>query len=174
MWKDIAGYEGLYRVNEDGQVYSVRRKMIIKPNVNTNGYCQYSLQKNGRRRLFLGHRLVAEAFIENPHGYPIINHKNENKTDNRIANLEWCTYSYNVTYGSAFERLRNKAFWEKGVIASQKRVLQIFNGNVICEYSSISEAHRATGINISNISQCCMGKRKSAGKYNWKFKEKET
>lgn len=171
MWKDVRGYEGRYKVSDDGRIFSEISQKELKPNLLKSGYFQFSLSKNGKRQLFLGHRIVAETFISNPENLPIINHKNEDKTDNRAENLEWCTYSYNMTYGKMKEIFKRRSHWEKGAIASRKPVEQIKNNLIIHVYSSITEAHEKTGINISNISQCCKGNRKTAGNYEWRFKE---
>lgn len=174
MWKDVNGYSGLYKVNENGDIFSIRAGKNLKPNLLRSGYYQYSLRKDGKRKLMLGHRVVAEAFVDNPDGYPIINHKNEIKTDNRADNLEWCTISYNQKYGTLPERRRKSGAWKKGVEVSKKAVTQINRGVIIETFESISEASRKTGINLSNISQCCKGNRKAAGGYSWIFEEVKT
>ena len=174
MWKDVNGYSGLYKVNENGDIFSIRARKNLKPNLLRSGYYQYTLNKDGKRKLMLGHRVVAEAFIDNPDGYPMINHKNEIKTDNRADNLEWCTNSYNQKYGSLPKRRRKSGAWKKGVEATKKAVAQMNRGVIIETFESISEASRKTGINLSNISQCCKGNRETAGGYSWIFEEVRT
>lgn len=121
FWKDIEGYEGLYQVSNLGRVRSLDRvvyqiqkggkltpmmykgqilKMIHKP----TGYVFCSLSKDNIQETKLVHRLVAEAFIPNPNNYPCVNHKDENKLNNVVENLEWCTHRYNVNYGTSRER----------------------------------------------------------------------
>lgn len=172
--RPISGYEGLYSVDTDGNIYSDRRGIILKSN-NVGGYRQYSLQKNGKRKLLLGHVIVAKTFIPNPNDYPIVNHKDENKSNNNVKNLEWCTHSYNTNYGTCPEKMR-KSHTLAGAIAVMRSVVQINgNGIVINEFESISEASRQTGVNLSCIAACCKGYkfRHTAGGYVWKFKEEE-
>lgn len=98
MWKDIEGYEGSYAVNELGQVWSYRKEDIKAQGINTSGYPVVGLYKNNIRTMYTVHRLVAKAFIPNPDNLPQINHKDEDKTNNNVDNLEWCTAEYNVRY----------------------------------------------------------------------------
>lgn len=102
VFKPVQGYEGLYYITEDGRVYSSIQNKWLKPCVNTNGYPIVNLQ--GQKKLI--HRLIAESFIPNPDNLPIVNHKDENKLNFSIDNLEWCTYEYNNNYGTAKERAR--------------------------------------------------------------------
>ena len=111
IWRDIPEYEGLYQVSNMGQVKSLNRyvrgnsnsKMfkkgiLLKFSSDKDGYLTVGLHKDKKQKLMKIHRLVALAFLENPENLPCINHKNEIKTDNRVENLEWCTYQYNATY----------------------------------------------------------------------------
>ena len=95
LWKDIKGYEGLYKITSLGDVYSVTRKKFIYQSIDRYGYKQCLLYNNGKHKTKKVHRLVAEAFIENIDNKPQINHKDGNRTNNRIDNLEWCTNSEN-------------------------------------------------------------------------------
>ena len=111
-WRDIKGYEGLYQVSNYGRVRSVARIVTWKNNQiksyksrimkirQKNGYCTVSLYKNFNSKDIRVHRLVGEAFIPNPDNLPFINHIDENKQNNRVENLEWCTRQYNNNYGS--------------------------------------------------------------------------
>lgn len=111
IWKDIKGYEGYYQVSNYGRVKSSPR-IIVRGDINqpiktrirksfiTMGYLKLGLSKKGKTENVFVHRLVAEAFIPNPNNYPQVNHKNENKTDNRVENLEWCDSRYNNNFGS--------------------------------------------------------------------------
>ncbi len=169
IWKPIKGYEGLYLISNMGNVYSFYKNIILKPNKITNGYYQVKLFNNGKYKCFLVHKLVAEAFIPNPNNYPIINHKDEIKTNNKVNNLEWCTDKYNNNYGTKKERL-SKNHSLAGAIATKKNIIQYTKEmEEIKRYESITDASKKTKINISNISMCCLGKRKSAGGYVWKF-----
>lgn len=174
--KDIENYEGLYQISSFGKVFSVKRQKFLKPRKNNKGYLSISLCKDGKAKNCLVHRLVAQAFIENPLHLPIINHKDENPLNNRVENLEYCDYSYNNTYGTRTERMLQhpnyKASREK-CGNPIKLVLQFTKqGEFVAEYPSAHEASRKTKIAQSNISQCCLGKRyKSCGGFVWRFKE---
>ena len=111
IWKDIKGYEGLYQISNFGNVkrlqheehncrqgHRVLKERLKNPSFDKKGYLQVSLSKNNKRITRRVHRLVAEVFISNPNEYPMINHKDENKTNNNVNNLEWCDARYNVNY----------------------------------------------------------------------------
>lgn len=106
-WKDINGYENSYQVSDLGNVRSVNRVCngrhlngkLMKPVMDEDGYLKVHLSKNGKATYYFVHRIVAENFIENPNGLKEINHKDENKTNNRVDNLEWCSTKYNINYG---------------------------------------------------------------------------
>lgn len=98
MIKDIPGYEGLYGIDEMGNVWSHRNNLILKPYVNTGGYLKVNLCNNGKMEHKYIHRLVAEVFIENPMNYGVVNHINADPQDNRASNLEWCDQRYNIRY----------------------------------------------------------------------------
>lgn len=122
--KPIKGYEGHYEVDQFGRVYSVDRIVHVNDNgreydkplkgkrmkqsVHTKGYKTVPLTKDGKTTTHYVHRLVAEAFIPNPSNLPFINHKDEDKTNNFVENLEWCTEQYNATYGKAREKQAKK------------------------------------------------------------------
>ena len=166
IWKDIKGYEGLYQVSNYGRVKSFTRNTIrthiLKCNVKKNGYIYITLYNNGYKYYRL-HRLVAETFIPNPNNYPCINHKDENKQNNKIDNLEWCTWKYNANYGTRNQRVINKHI---------KKVCQYdLNENCIKIWDSLSSIGEELGYCISHISQCCNGKRYTAHKYIWKYME---
>ena len=177
VWKDIEGYEN-YQVSNYGRVRSLDRwvidkgsvrfikGIIKKPNTINGGYLQVPLWKNGKGKSYLVHRLVAEAFLDNPDNYKEINHKNEVKTDNRAENLEYCDRKYNVNYGTrnkvALEKLRNGKL--------SKKVYQYsLDGEFLAEYPSAHEVERQLGFAFQNISKCCLGKRKTAYGYVWKY-----
>lgn len=166
MWRNINGYEGIYQVNEKGEVKNVISGTLRKPQKRANGYLFVALYKNGVPSCKSIHRLVAEAFIENEEGYPIVNHKDENKVNNNVSNLEWCTYSYNSTYKNA----------HKGAEESHKKpVVQMGeNGEELAVYDSVTSAAYAIGVGKNarpNISSVCLGKHERAYGYKWKFKE---
>lgn len=122
IWKDIPEYEGLYQISNYGEVLRLqsydsrghlRNSKIRKPRITKDGYMQVGLHKNGKETKFLIHKLVALSFLPNPYNYEEINHKDENKSNNYVSNLEWCSHKYNVNYGSAQER-RVKTRRERG------------------------------------------------------------
>lgn len=145
-----------------GNVKSINKNIILKPEIRRDYYSVQLYNETRKAKHFQIHRLVANAFIENPMNYRYVNHKNENKLDNNVSNLEWCTASYNSNYGTAIFRAVDKKRIE--IIQYDK------NLNFINEFYSISEAERITGIPNSNIVNCCKGKRKTAGGYIWKYK----
>lgn len=122
IWRSIEGYEGLYEISNLGRVKSLSRyhwngvgwwkskDRILVPRTSKDKYHYMSVQlvKDGKKRNTYIHRLVAESFIPNIKNYPMVNHKNENKHDNTVQNLEWCDGVYNSTYGSMKEVNKNK------------------------------------------------------------------
>ena len=156
--KDVVGYEGLYVVSNQGNIYSLnynRTGKVVKlsPRINRWGYLQVCIYKNGEVKQCLIHRLVAEAFIPNPLGLPQVNHIDEDKTNNQAENLEWCTCQYNNEYSQA------------------KQVEQYdLNGNLIATWKSVMEIQRQLGFFKSNISNCCLGKRQTAYGFIWRYK----
>ena len=186
VFVDVVGYENLYQVSNYGRVYSLISGKFLKPCKERNGYLYISLHKNKKTKKYFVHKIVATAFIENPLQLPQVNHISEDKSDNRIENLEWCSASYNCNYGTRTARIipktlahpNYKATREKcGKAATEKCskiVLQFTkDGKFINEFPSVREAERQTSIAHSHISSCCRGKLKSAGKYLWRFKEEE-
>lgn len=167
IWRDIVGYKGQYQVSNLGRVKSlyinnydintktfkkIERERILKPHDNKKGYLIVKLNKKSCKV----HRLVAEAFIPNPNNLPQVNHKDENKENNRASNLEFCTNKYNARYSHS------------------KPVLQYdLEGNFIKEWSCIKEAHETLNISDSKISFCCKHKKynNTAGGFRWEYKK---
>lgn len=166
VWKDIPNYEGLYQINNFGNIkslYNYRGKNnILKPRIK-RGYYTIGLRKDGKRKWIGIHRLLADTFIPNPNNYPVVNHKDENKLNNNLDNLEWCTVSYNNSYGTRLERVKSKV---------AKTIMQYdLKGNFIKEYTSLMDASRELKFSAANISNCANGKFKQANGYIWKYKK---
>ena len=165
IWRDVAGYEGLYKVSNFGNVMSLKHKKpkLLKPYNNGKGYLLVDLRNNNKPRKTISvHRIVAQAFLPNPNNLPQVNHKDENKKNNRVSNLEFCDAKFNINYGTCIERIAK---------ALSKSVFQFDkNGKFISEYPSAMDAERKTGIYNGHIGQVCNGIRKSAGNFVWKYK----
>ena len=158
--KDIKGYEGLYAITSCGKVWSYRNKKFLTPGVNNTGYLYVNLWKDNEKKNYLIHRLVADAYIPNTENLPEINHKDENKTNNCLQNLEWCDASYNTNYGTRNEKVSN---------SRKKPILQYdLGGNFIREWPSATDVGREVQSNICN---CLKGKLKSAYGFKWVYKE---
>ena len=166
VWRDIEGYEGLYQVSDQGRVKSLGRKWskserTLKPVVRHDGYVVVNLYSGGERKMFKVHRLVCEAFHENPDNKPQVNHINEDKADNRACNLEWATARENSNFGTRTERLGK---------AQSKPVAQYAqDGELIKIWPSAREAERQTGFGHGYICQSANGKRKQAYGFIWKY-----
>lgn len=168
--KDAPGYEGLYLVSSDGDVYSLPKtvrgaweqhrsgKKLKKGRRGRRGQPQYEFviltNREGKPKKESVHRLIAKAFIENPNNFPEVNHKDENSLNNRVENLEWCSRQYNVEYSKA------KAIEQYTV-----------DGDKIAEYKSIKYASDITGISRTAINNCLTGWSMKAGGYIWRYKE---
>ena len=172
----IKGFES-YRAFRDGRIFSAKTNSILQPGKNNSGYSMVMLYKNdGKRYNKLVHRIIAETFIPNENNFPCVNHKDENKANNDIDNLEWCTYEYNNNYGTSRERMSKKMKGRKNPKQSERCMKQFghkveqwsLDGELLNKFCSMREAGRATGICSHSISGCCNGKRKTAGGYVWK------
>lgn len=187
IWKPVVEYEGLYEVSNLGNVYSYKSNRNLKQSKDSNGYIRINLYKDSKPIGILVHRLVAEAFISNPNNYPIINHKDENPSNNHVENLEWCTYEYNNNYGTRNKRISeankgvNSPYYGKKLSKEtrykmKKNHINVSGANnprakqIICVttgeiFDYIRSAENKYKICRSDISKCCKGKLKSAGKH---------
>ena len=168
IWKDVAGYDGLYQVSSFGNVKNIKTGRILRPCVHRTGYISAMLYKNGKPKRHNIHRLVAIAFIENEHNYPCVNHIDENKANNCIENLEWCTADYNMKHGTMSDRLsKNRGHDSRR--AGRKVVQMDTRGRVIKVWASISQASKETGTAKTSIQECCNGIHKTANQYIWTY-----
>ena len=165
-WKDIKGYEGLYQVSNKGQVKSTHNDIILKPAMNNHGYYWVDLLNHGIRKADTIHRLVAQAFISNPNNYPQVNHKDENKSNNRVDNLEWCTAQYNHDYGT-----RNERAIKHMAEAISIPVVQLDNNHKLIKVWKSASSVNIQGIEHQHISECCSGKIITYKNYYWLYKK---
>lgn len=174
-WRTITDYPE-YMVSNLGNVKSLNynrtgKEKILKQAINNYGYCCVTLCKEGKIKYYTTHRLVANAFLDNPNNYPCINHKDENKQNNCASNLEYCTADYNNNYGTHNEKI-SKALKGKPKLHLQKSILQLSKeGLFIKEFSSITQANNELNINCGHIGSCCRGERKTCGGYKWMYLE---
>ena len=186
-WRPIEGFEGLYEVSNIGNVRSLNYRhtggaKILRPGGN-KGYLNINLWKNGKRYIKTVHRLVANAFIPNPENKPQVNHIDGDKTNNRVNNLEWVTnrenqlHAYNIGLHVTTEESRKKlSEARKGEKNPKAKQVICITTREVFDY--MAEGAKKYNVNAGNISDCCRGKRKSAGKHpvtgeklKWQFKE---
>lgn len=176
VWKAVVGYEGFYEVSNMGRVRSldhITSNRLFKGKIMTQSnkleqnnrhsfpYKSVKLTKNGKGKMRLVHRLVAEAFIPNRDNLPFINHKDENPSNNNVDNLEWCTPKYNVSYGGLPQYLSE---------VNGREVMQFsLKGEFITKYNSLQKAQQSTNIDASNIMRACRGEQRHAGGFKWRF-----
>ena len=178
IWKDIPNYEGFYQISNLGNVRSVDRIVnagiknnnkvvkkgkILNPVKDKDGYLKVSLSKNNIRKNYFVHRLVGKVFISNNKNLKQINHKDENKENNCVSNLEWCDNKYNQNYGTRKMRIAKSL---------SKPIIQYdLKGNYIKKWESATKAEENLNICRANIWKCCVGERNHAGGYKWQYIE---
>lgn len=163
VWKDIEGYKGIYQVSTYGRVKNYRTNKVLKLTQTAYGYLQVTLCKDGKQKVYKVHRLVAQAFIPNPQNKPQVNHIDEDKENNYVENLEWCTSKENNNHGT-----RN--------LRAGKTISKVTSTPIICietgvEFYGINECARKMGLHQSHINNVLKGKRKHTGGYTFKYKE---
>lgn len=190
VWKPVVGWEDSYMVSSLGRVKSLERvvsfgisKRVIKEKIlkqHKKGTCEYysvNLSKNGKQNWILVHRLVASHFLPNPKNLPMVNHKDEDKSNNTVDNLEWCSAQYNNTYGTIRERQINtlkKGYQENkyNINYYKKPIIQFtMDGELVRTWDSAIDAERGTGIQHRNICACCKKHKGyySAGGSKWEY-----
>jgi hypothetical protein len=157
-FKDIEGFPN-YKVSSSGQIYLARHDRLAKQHRDHRGYMSVGVSADGTKKRFPVHRLVAEAFIPNPEGKPVVNHKNGNPSDNRVENLEWVTQAENCRH--AMDHLMDV----------KKRVVKCdLEGQVFAEYESIVAAVKANpGCLAPSITRACMGQLRHHHGFKWKY-----
>lgn len=180
-WKDVLGFEGVYQVNNIGQVYSCHTTKILNAYKSNDGYMRVNLSFRGKAKIKMVHILVAEAFISNPNLLPVVNHKDGNKTNPRVENLEWVTFSENSKHAfytglsKISDKAKNKASKNaraNGSKTTSKPIIQYsIDGIKIAEYESIKAACRATGANDGYVSKVCKRIKYTAAGYVWRYKD---
>lgn len=169
IWKDIEEYEGLYQVSNLGRVKRLKGKYVsaermVNPSRHTDGYLQFNLCKNGKRKNHKIHRLVAQAFIPNPENKPEVNHIDEDKTNNNINNLEWSTRKENVNHGTRNERVSK-------TMSTPIIAINLKTGESK-DFYGVRECARQLGLNSRHITPVLKGRRKSTGGYTFKYVNK--
>ena len=157
--KDIKGFEKEYAITEDGKVWSYKSKKFLAPHIVNSGYYQIRLCKDGIYHRYYLHRLVCEAYIPNPDNLPEVNHKDENKTNNHMDNLEWCTHSYNNNYGTHSKR------------AGEKHRRPVYCIELDKAFTSMRIAADELNLNYQILSFVLSGKyrNKTCGGYHWQY-----
>lgn len=154
-WADVNGFEGKYKVSRNGDIFSIKSNKILKP-ILSNGYLKIMLG----RKMYRIHRLVAFAYIPNPQNYTCINHKNGDKKDNRVENLEWCNHTMNLIHA-----------YRNGLNKNERPVERLLNDKVMASYRSAKEAEK-DGFQCRLIAKCCKGKRKHHGGFEWRYADR--
>lgn len=182
IYKPIKGYENLYKISNLGNIKSIdrvehiitenkdyfriKKGKVLKKTINTNGYYYITLHgEDGTLKTVAIHRLVANNFLDNPNSLKCVNHKDENKLNNNVNNLEWCTYEYNNNYGTKVERLKHSNNWR-----SRQIVMIDCDGNIINEYTSINSV-KDDGYDVGAVFRCLNNKQKTHKNKIFKYKE---
>lgn len=174
-WQPIKGYEGLYEVSSDGRVRSLNYRgvkgRVEEVTLNDNrGYLQVKLYKDKKGTSLSVHRLVALAYIKNPKDLPQVNHLDEDKANNKVSNLEWCSAKDNANHGTRNRRRSAKLL--NGTLSKSIIAVDPISGEVKYTFPSVMEAERC-GFIRSNIRKCCKGVRKSHKGLHWKYEGSE-
>lgn len=162
IWKDIIGYEGLYQVSNLGNVRKIKKNGIIKSKnvyLHKTNYVVSTFCKNGFQKTFRVHRLVAQAFIPNPNNKPYVNHKDGNKQNNCVSNLEWVTHIENMEHSKTLHIKDNR----------KKKCCKMINGKIIKIYDSITDAAIDNNANKLCIHLCLHKKHKKCCGFEWSF-----
>lgn len=188
IWKDIKGYEGLYQVSNLGNVLSLekyikthneermqyRPSKLLKQHKNQFGYMKVWLWKDGKRKEFAVHRLVADAFIDNPNNKPCVNHLDNIRDHNSVDNLEWCTYKENSQWAEIQGRRVFTDKWRNKISASKKKKPVIgTDANGKEYYFDKVRDVKEMGFDAGDVIRCCKGQKKSVKGFTWRYADKE-
>lgn len=172
-WKDIEGYNSTYQVSNLGNVRSLKfgKSKLLVLGLRGSGYLNVVLCKNGKRITHSVHRLVAEAFLPNPNNLPQVNHKDENKQNNCVDNLEWCTAGYNINYGTRTERIKQNRTNKQGIKHHNSKPINQYtkDGELVKRWECARDIEKEIGVSHTNISDCANGKQKTAKGFIWRF-----
>lgn len=163
-WKDIKGYEGFYKISNLGNVLSAKRNKLLKP-IEHKGYLKVMLSKHGKQKSFKVHRLVAIHFIPNPNKDGCINHIDENRKNNNVLNLEWCTIAENNIYGTRLTRVKESLHKRK----NQCIGMYDLNGNLIKVFKTKASASKEVGVNLKTMYEHLEGYYKTCRGYVFKW-----
>lgn len=164
-WREVKEYSN-YEVNQLGEIRHKKRQKILKPRSNNGGYQYVNFKINGKNTNFAVHRIVANAFIPNPNGYTEVNHKDYNKKNNCVDNLEWVSSSQNKQH--SYLKQENKKSRGKAVNQYTKE------GIFLKTFDSVSDAAKELGCCVAAISNCCLGRTKTSQGFRWSFVESST
>lgn len=152
-WKNVKGFEN-YLVSNKGRIMNGKTGKILRP-YDSHGYEKVDLYQNGKRKKLKVHRLVAQAFIDNPHNFETVNHLDEVKVNNKADNLEWLSLADNIRYSHC----------------KPVEMYDLKSGRLLCTFNSLTECSRLTGFDDSTISKACRGQYKKAYGYIWRYKD---
>ena len=162
VWKDVQGYEGLYKVSNLGKVkrlFKSGKENVLSGRADKDGYIEVILSKNQKKKTCRLHRLVALAFIPNPNGKKEVNHKDKNKQNNSVDNLEWVTTAENIRHSFAMGR----NMYKRAIVQYTKAM------EIVAHWESIREASRNLKIATSGIVGCCGGHLQTSGGFIWRY-----
>ncbi len=178
IWKDVKGYEGIYKVSSLGRIKYLERinsggvhvpEGIKRPQDNGRGYKYVQLKKEGTRKNFYIHRLVADSFLPNLKKLKEVNHKNENKSDNRVENLEWCTHSYNNSYGTKIERTKQHPNYIACTQRNKTKIICIYPDGRLKRFPSLIECAREIEVPVHGISNVLNKRQKTHYGYRFEY-----
>jgi hypothetical protein len=183
IWKDVIGFEGTYRISNQGRIMSVARIVkrsdgrlfqikdsYLNPRVGKKGYWVVNLWADGKYKTKTIHLLLGKHFLENPHNKPTVNHIDGNKLNNSLSNLEWATYSEQIShaYATGLNIPPGTGKFSGDHPTSKKVVQKSRDGQIVKIWDSARDAYRE-GFSFKEISACCRGKKKTHKNFIWEF-----